>query len=166
MTQSARERQVAHGQGVAVEQHGGEQDQRHRQCALGADARAGHHVVADGRHHRRGRRPFLDGVAQGERAVQRQQAPQADEKDAGDERHLHAGDGDDVENAGLADRILCGLGDEVALAGHHGGGDGAGIATDDGVDAARQCVAGAVDCHAEAQHEIGRLGCLGGLDAA
>ncbi len=139
------EGEIAHGQRAPVEDDGAEHDQRHDQRALGADARAGGEVVAKRAEHRDAGRPFLDGVAQGQRRRQRQQPPRDDEEDAGDQRHLHAGDGDDVEDAGLADEVLGVVGEEIALARDHRRGDGALVAADDRVDAQGEAVARLID---------------------
>ena len=144
------EREIAHGERAAVEDHRAEHDQRHDQRALGADARAGRDVVEERADHRDAGRPFLDRIAQRERRRQREQAPRDDEEDAGDQRHLHAGNGDDVEDAGLADEVLGVVGEEVALARHHRRGDRAFVAADDGVDAQREPIARLVDRREEA----------------
>ena len=128
-----REREIAHGQRAPVEDDRAEHDQRHDQRALGADARAGRDVVEERADHRDARRPFLDRIVERQRRRQRQQAARDDEEDAGDQRHLHAGNRDDVEDAGLADEVLGVVGEEVALARHHGGGDRALVAADDRV---------------------------------
>ncbi len=128
------EGEVAHGQRPPVHDHRAEHDQRHHQRPLGADARAGGDVVEERARHGDGGRPFLDRVGQRERRRQRQQPARHDEENPRDQRHLHAGDGDDVEDAGLANEVLGVVGEEVALARHHGGGDRALVAADDPAD--------------------------------
>ena len=144
-----REREIAHGQRAAVEDDRAEHDQRHDQRALGADARAGGDVVGEGADHRGAGRPFLDRIVERQRRRQRQQPARDDEEDAGDQRHLHAGNGDDVEDAGFADEVLGVVGEEIALARHHRRGDRALVAADDRVDAQRQPIARVVDRRAE-----------------
>ena len=144
------EREIAHRQRAPVEDDGAEHDQRHDQRALGADARAGGDVVEDRAEHRDAGRPFLDGIAQRQRRRQREKAPREDEENAGDQRHLHAGDGDDVEDAGLANEVLGVVGEEIALARDHRRGDGALVAADDSVDAQGEAVARLIDRSEEA----------------
>ena len=144
------EREIAHRQRAAVEHDRAEHDQRHDQRALGADARAGGEVVGEGAEHRRAGRPFLDRISERQGRRQRQQAARDEEEDAGDQRHLHAGNGDDVEDSGLADEVLGVVGEEVALARHHRRGDRAFVAADDRIDPQRQAIARVVDRRAEA----------------
>ena len=140
-----REGEVAHGERATVENDGAEHDQRHDQRALGADARAGREIVESRADHRGDRRPFLDRIVQRERRREREQAARNEEENAGDQRHLHAGDGDDMEDAGLADEVLGVVGEEVALARHHRRRDGALVAADDRVDAQGEAIARLID---------------------
>ena len=145
-----REGEVAHGQRPPVHDHRAEHDQRHDQRPLGADARTGGDVVEERAGHGDHGRPFLDRIVQRQRRRQREQAAGHDEKNAGDQRHLHAGNRDDVEDAGLADEVLGVVRKEVALARHHGGGDRALVAADDPVDPDGEAVARVVDRSREA----------------
>ena len=145
-----RESEVAHGQRPPVDDDRSEHDQGHDERAFRADPRAGGHVVEERARHGDGGGPFLDRVVQGKRRRQSEQTPGHEEKDSGDQRHLNAGDRDDVEDAGLADEVLGVVGEEVALARHHGGGDRALVAADDPVDPDGEAVAGVVDRGAEA----------------
>ena len=138
----------------------------HHERALGADARARADVVENGAEHGERRRPFLDRIIQRKSLRHRQQAPKADEEDARDERHLNAGNGDDVKYAGPANEILGVFGQQVALAGHHGGGDRARIAFDDSIDPHRQGVAHAIDVREKTQREWRRFGRRHRLDSS
>ena len=75
------------------------------------------------------------------------------------------GDGDDVENACAADEIPRIVRQEVALARHHCGGDGAGVVADDFIDPERQRVAQAIDGGEEAQRQRRGIGRRHRLDA-
>ena len=151
------EAEIAHRQRAPVGDDRAEGDQRHDQRAFGPDARAGADVIGDRAEDRDSRRPFLDRMMQRERRREREQPPRGPEEDARDQRHLHAGDGDDVEDAGLADEIPRVARQEIALAGHHRRGDRAFVAADDRLDPRRERVARMVDRGAEAQPER-RLG--------
>ena len=140
-----REGEIAHGERPPVHDDGAQHDQRHHQRPLGADPRAGGDVVEDRADHRHDGRPFLDRISQRQRRRQRKQAPRHDEEDPSDQRHLHAGNRDDVKDARFADQVLGVVRQEVALSGDHGGGDRPLVAADDGVDAQGEAVAGMVD---------------------
>ena len=153
-----REGEIAHGQRPPVQDHRAEHDQRHDEGALGANARTGRDVVEERGRHRDHGRPFLDRIFQRQRRRQREQAPGDDEKNAGDQRHLHAGNRDDVEDAGLANEVLGVVGEKVAFARDHRGGDRALIAADDGVHPERQPVARLVDGGAKRWLQVASLG--------
>ena len=159
------ERQITHGERRAVEQHGGKHEQRHRQRALRSDARARGDVVENGADHGERRRPFLDRIIERQRARKRQQPPKADEEHAGDQRHLQAGNSDDVEDAGAADEVFGGVGQEIALARHHRRGDRAGVALQRMIDAQRQRIAQPVDSGEKAQRKRRGIGRRRDLDA-
>ena len=161
-----REGEVAHAHRLTVEQHRAQHDQRHEQRAFGADARARAKVVGDRPGHRQRRRPFLDGIMQRQGPRHRQQAAQSPIENPGHQRHLHAGDGDDVEDAGLADDIARGVVEKIALARHHRGADRARGAADHALDAPRQRVAHAVDASEKAQAHPGGRWRVGALDPA
>ena len=149
--EEGREGEIAHRHRRPVEENRDQHDDRHDQRALRADARARREVVENGAEDRERRRPFLDRVIERERAREREDAPQPDEEDAGDEAHLNAGDRDDVKNPGLADELLGVVGKEVALAAHHRRGDRAGVALQPLIDARGERIAEAVDSREETQ---------------
>ena len=62
-----------------------------------------------------------------------------------------------MEDARLSNQRLGIVRQKIALARHHGGGDGPGIPADDRIDAPGQSVAGAIDRHAGREPETGRL---------
>ena len=66
-------------------------------------------VKAEGSH------PILDRIAKRQRRRQRQQPPGDDEEDARHQRHLHAGNRDDVKDARFPDQISGVIGEEVQL---------------------------------------------------
>ena len=145
-----REGEIAHGQRAPVHDHRAEHDQRHDERPLGADARAGRDIVEERAGHGDQSRPFLDRIAERKRRRQRQQPARHDEENPRHQRHLHAGNGDDVEDAGLADEVLGVVGEEVALARHHRRRDRAFVAADDRIDPEREAVARLVDRSMEA----------------
>ena len=140
-----REGEIAHGQRPPVQDHRAEHDQCHDEGALGSDPRTGCDVVKERGRHRHHGRPFLDRVFERERRRQGEQPSRDDEDNAGDQGHLHAGNRDDVEDARLADKVLGVVGEEVALARDHGGGDRAFVAADDCVHPEGESVARVVD---------------------
>ena len=145
-----REGEIAHGQRPPVHDHGAEHDQGHEERPLGADARAGRDVVKDrSRHGDRGR-PFLDRIVKRQRRRQRQKPPGDDKEDSRDQRHLHAGNRDDVEDAGFSDEVPGVVGEKVALSRHHRRRDRAFVAADDRVDPERQAIARLIDRGVEA----------------
>ena len=138
------EGQVAHGQSAPVEDDGAEHDQRHDQRAFGPDARPGAKIVGAGAQHRDDGRELLDRNPQRQNRDQSQQTTRDDEENPGDQRHLHAGDGDDMENAGFADQVFCVLREKIALAGDHGRADGALVAANRRTHPQSQTVADSV----------------------
>ena len=63
-----------------------------------------------------------------------------------------------MKNSGAADQFLGVIRQKVALAGHHGGGDGARVALQLVVNAEGERVAGAVDGGEKAQRQRRRIG--------
>ena len=62
-----------------------------------------------------GSHPILDRIVKRERRRPRHEAARDEEENAGDQRHLHARNRDDVKDARFADEVLGVVGEEVAL---------------------------------------------------
>ena len=88
---------------------------------------------------------FLHGQSSASAGDERQQRPREPEERAGREHHVQAGDRDDVVDAGAAQHLVGGLGDEPALAGDERRRDRAGLPADGVGDPLGQRVAGPVD---------------------
>jgi hypothetical protein len=84
--------------------------------------------IEGGRGERGSCRPFLDRRADGKSGDQRQQRPDHEEHDAGDDRHVIAGDRQHMTEAGNEHGVVDRRGDGIAAAGQERGRNGALIA--------------------------------------
>jgi hypothetical protein len=126
---------VRQGQHRPVEHDADQNDRDHNKRALRRDLGAGQHQIK--RSHDQGAegRPFLDRHAVGEAGDQRQQRAQNEEHDAGDHRHVIAGDRKNVADAGDEHGVVEVRRDRVALAGDQGRRDRPDVARQHGADA-------------------------------
>jgi hypothetical protein len=139
---------VRQGQHRPVEHDADQNDRDHNKRALRCDLGAGQHQIK--RSHDQGAegRPFLDRHAVGEAGDQRQQRAQNEEHDAGDHRHVIAGDRKNVADAGDEHGVVEVRRDRVALAGDQGRRDRPDVARQHGADASVDRIADALDeCH-------------------
>ena len=139
------DRHRAERQHRPVEHDADEDDGDHNERALGRDLGAGQHEIERSHQQRAERRPFLDRHPVGKPGDQRQQSAQNEEHDAGDDRHVVAGDRQHVADAGDEHRVVKVRRDRVALAGDQRRRDRADIARQHRTDARIDRVTHALD---------------------
>ena len=159
-----RQRPECHG--AAVDHHRDQHHRRHEERALGRHFGARQQKIKRGGGKGRGRRPFLDRKARGERRDQRQQRADRKEHHAGDDRHVIAGNREHVSKPRNEHRIIDRRGDGVAAAGQKCGGNGALVAVQRGSNARVDRIAQALHDGRIAQRPAAADRRLDGLDGA
>ncbi len=152
-----RHRDGAHGEGRPIGHDADQHHRRHNVRALRRHLGAGEDQIEGRGGERRHRRPFLDGVAQGQRWKQRKHGAHDEEHHARDERHVIAGDRQHMPDARNVHGVEHRRRQRIALAGDQGRCDRPGIAFHRRADAAVNPVADRLDggCKGEPQPQRG-----------
>ena len=153
-----RDGEVAQRQRRPVEKYGSEHHGEHDEAALRGDLGTGNEEVAGEPDDREDSRVFLHGMTGREIREEREAGAQQAHDGAGDQRHVQAGDRDDVVDAGAAQRLVHVLRDARADADHERGGDLALGPVDTASNAVGDGVARTLDRGAEKRDRRRRAG--------
>jgi hypothetical protein len=160
------DRHRAQGQDRPIEHDADEHDRDHDERPLGRHLRAGQDEIKRGDDESSEGRPLLDRRAVGQPGNERKDRAHDKEHDAGDHRHVVAGDRQYVADAGTEHCVVDRRRDRVALAGDESGGDRAGIAAEHRADAQIDGVAQPLNVGADSEPRARRRGRGHDLDRA